>query len=323
MLKKLFRFLALAMTLVLVFVSCTTFAAKKPVKLTFGHLYNTDFYFHKAVLEFKRLVEKGTKGQILVDVFPASQLGSFDEMNQATRTGGQDLAFTGLATLNTSYRKCVIFALPYLFQNYQHIIKGWNTIVDDKEYTAKTGVHVLGFLPMPNRELMTNRPVNKLEDIKGLKIRVPQDGISNIVWKALGAIPITLSIGDVYTGLATGTIDGLENPLANLYSYKFHEVRKYVAFTNHMQDASLIIINNNKWKSLTRSQQKIITDATNKAGDLAMDLLNKADKEVEENLAKKGVEFTHPDVAPFREKAKTLWPQYLSEVEIKKIEALK
>jgi tripartite ATP-independent transporter DctP family solute receptor len=323
MLKK-FRFLALAMTLVLIFVSCTTFAAKKPTKVVFGHLYATDFYWHKAALEFKRLVEKGTKGQVVVEIYPASQLGGFAEMNQATQTGAQDIAIMGLATLCTNYPKCAVFGLPYLFRSHQHIVKGWNMLIDAKEYTAKTGVHTLGFWPIANRELMTNRPVNKFEDIQGLKIRVPSDAISGVAWKALGAIPITLTMGDVYTALATGTIDGLENPLVNLYSYKLYEVRKCVAYTDHLQEGGQITINNNKWKSLTRSQQKIITDATNKAGDLAKDLLSKADKEVVDNLAQQGVKFTRPDVAPFKEKVKkAVWGQYLSEKEIKAIEALK
>jgi tripartite ATP-independent transporter DctP family solute receptor len=323
MLKK-FRFLALAMTLVLIFVSCTTFAAKKPIKLIFGHHYNADHYFNKATLELKRLVEKKTKGQILVDIFPSCQLGSFAEMNKATRAGGQDIAIIGPGSFNTSYPKCAAFSLPYLFRNHQQIVKGWNIIVDDKKWENKTGVHTLGFWPTEQRELMTNRPVNKLEDIRGLKLRVPEDGISNVAWKALGTIPVTLSIGDVYTGLATGMVDGLEQPLANLVSYKLYEVRKYIAFTDHLQEASVLIINNKKWKSLTRSQQKIITNATNKAGDLVRNSLSKAIKEEQEILVQKGVEFTHPDVTPFREKVKkALWSQYLSEAEIKEIEALK
>jgi tripartite ATP-independent transporter DctP family solute receptor len=323
MLKK-FRFLALAMTLVLILVSCTTFAAKKPVKLVFGHTYNPDHYFNKATLEFKRLVEKKTKGQILIDVFPSCQLGSFAEMNQATRTGGQDITLIGPGSFNTSYPKCVVFSLPYLFRSHQQIVKGWNMIVDERVWEDKTGVHVVGFWPTAQRELMTNRPVNKLEDLQGLKIRVPEDGISNVAWKAMGAITVTLSIADVYTALATGTADGLEQPLANLCSYKLYEVRKDVAFTDHLQEATVTIVNKNKWKSLTRSQQKIITDAISKTGDLVKDLLSKATKEQQEYLVQKGVKFTHPDVTPFKERVKkALWGQYLSEAEIKKIEALK
>jgi tripartite ATP-independent transporter DctP family solute receptor len=266
MLKKC-RCLVLAMVLILVAVSCTAFAAAKPIKLIFGAPYAADHYDSKYDLMFKDLVEKKSKGQIVIDFYPAQQLGTIPEELQAVKTGAQQMFATSPGCICTYLPKMATFDLPYIYRDQAHhikVAKKFTSLIDQKEFVAKLGARVLGYYIDPPRQLTTKFPVKKIEDIKGVKIRLPEHPTSLALWKALGAIPIVLPLTDVYTALATGTVDAQENPFVYIQTMKFYEVQKYVALTAHKREIGFIIINNNCWNSLTKAQQKILTDAANR-----------------------------------------------------------
>jgi tripartite ATP-independent transporter DctP family solute receptor len=327
MLLKKSRCLVLAMVLILIVVSCNVFAAgKKPIKLVFGHVFATDHYYHKAVLEFKRLVEKNSKGQMLVDVFPASQLGGQKELMQATQSGAQHFWLDSLGALVTTYPKLGTFQLPYLVhekKHYENVLKKGMSLLDEKELVAKTSVSIVALWARPPRYLATNFPVNKLKDIKGLKIRVPENPVYVAFWKALGTVPTPIPIADVYTALATGTIGAFENCLSDICSFKLYEPVKYFAYTSHMQEVMAIYINAKTWGSLTPAQKKILTDAGNKSGAMAKKDVDNGEKGYWDLLKKNGKIVTHPDLAPFIERAKTTWGQFGDPELIKKVQALK
>jgi tripartite ATP-independent transporter DctP family solute receptor len=325
MLKKI-RCLALVVALILVVISCTTFAAKKPIKLVLGSEFLSDHYYIKACLNLKKLVEKESKGQILIDVFPGSQLGSAVEMFQATMTDAQQMMCTGLTAAEASYPKLRTFALPYLYRDDQHflkVLKNGKEIINEKELVSKTGVNILTFFTRPARQLTTNFPVNKLEDIKGLKLRVPATAIHQAMARALGAVPTTLPWGDVYTGLATGTIEAQENPLDTIYIDKIYEVQKYIALTSHMREMMVIFFNYKTWSNLTSSQKKIFNKAARESSDMVEKIVAASDKEYYEKLLQKGIKFTRPDLASFREKAKITWEELGDQELIKKIQVIK
>jgi tripartite ATP-independent transporter DctP family solute receptor len=323
MLKK-FRCLALVLALILVAVSCTTFAAKKPIKLVFGNVMVADHYYSKGDRYFKELVEKNSKGQILIDHFPASQLGSEPEQWQAVKSGAQQMFFGG--TPNVYWPKLITFELPYLYRDEAHrtkLAQRVTSLIDQDVMAAKTGAHILGVRLCSPRHLTTKFPVNKLEDVDGLKIRVPGNPLHMSMWRAFGAIPTVIPVADVYTALATGTVDAQENPFDVVYSFKFYEQVKYCALTAHVRSLYFLLINNNCWKSLTAQQQKILTDAVEKSNKMIEKMRKKNEAEFEKLLGKEGMKFTKPDVAPFRERVKTVWEQLGDQELIKKIQAVK
>jgi tripartite ATP-independent transporter DctP family solute receptor len=325
MLKK-FRYLALVMIVIFVFVSCTTFAAKKPVKLVYGTIFATDHFFCKSDFYFKQLVEKSSKGQIIIDYFPASQLGTEQEQLQATKSGAQQMFTASLGNLTQYWPKMSTFNLPYIYRDEAHHIKVANnlySLIDPDEFAAKTSMRILYVRIRAPRHLTTKFPVNKLEDIKGLKIRVPENPVLKAIWRALGTNPIVIPGADVYTALATGTVDAQENPFDYTYTMKFYEVVKYCALTAHMRDISLAVINNNCWNGLTANQKKIINNAAKKAGEMAMKDVKEDEEKNYNLLVKAGMKFTKPDLEPFKERAKTMWDQFGDPELIKKIEAVK
>jgi tripartite ATP-independent transporter DctP family solute receptor len=312
------------MALVLVFVSCTTFAAKKPIKLAYGCVYPPDHYYVKADQHFKELVEKNSKGQILIDYFPGGQLGSQSEMEQAVNAGSLQMYFSAL--LWRFYPKIMTLELPYIYRNEEHqqkVADKLNSVLDVDDYVAKTRVRSIGTRLSSARNLCTKFPVNKLEDIKGLKVRVPENSMHIALWKALGAIPTSIPGAEQYTALATGVVDAAENPFADIYSWKYQELLKYCALTGHTRAIYAMQINEKFWKSLTARQRKIISKAAVTSCKYSEILRKKSENDYKKLLAKAGMKFTTPDMAPFKERAKTIWSRFGDAEMIKKIEAVK
>jgi tripartite ATP-independent transporter DctP family solute receptor len=325
MLKK-FRCLVLAMILILVFVSCTTFAAAKPVKLVFGHLWNAEHFLSKGDLYFKKIVEKNSKRKILIDYYPGSQLGTAQEMMLATRSNAQQMTLTSFGGLTSYWQKLATFNLPYIYRDDTHIQKvaeKITSLLDQDEMAAKTGTHILCMRPLPARHLTTKFPVNKIEDIKGLKIRSPENQLNLALIKSWDAIPTVVPFADTYTALATGTVEAQENPLNDIYTMKFYEQQKYCALTAHMQEIILTLINNKCWNGLTKAQRKILSDAADQCAKMGLKDMKEAEEKTYNILAKEGLKFTKPDRAPFKEKAKKVWSQLGDEELIKKIEAIR
>jgi tripartite ATP-independent transporter DctP family solute receptor len=326
MLKK-FRCLALVMVLILVFVNCTTFAAvKKPIKLVFGHVFPAEHFFVKSDHYFKELVEKNSKGKILIDYYPASQLGGGPEMMQATRSGAQQLDILSPEDLAQYWQKIGTLGLPYLFRDQAHHIKvaqRLTSLINQDELAAKTGMRVLSVRIRAPRQLTTKFPVNKLDDIKGIKIRVPGTPLMVALWKAFGTIPTSMSAEDIYTALATGVIDAQENPLPDIYTRKLYEQVKYCALTGHKRDLAMLVINEKCWRSLAAKQRKIIKNAAVKSAKMGCKDAIENENKYYKLLVKAGMKFTKPDVNPFMEKAKTVWSQFGDKGMLEKVEAIK
>jgi tripartite ATP-independent transporter DctP family solute receptor len=325
MLKK-SRCLILAMALVLVVVSCTTFAAKKPIKVIYGSVFAAGEDFVKADQYFKKIVEQKSKGQILVEYYPHCQLGSAAEMYQAIMAGAQQMVSSSLGDIVPFYSACGTFDLPYLYRDQKHLLKvaaRFTSLTDQNNVATKIGMRIVSLRIRAPRHLNTKFPVNKLEDIKGRKMRVPQSPVSMDLWKALGATPIVLPGSELLTSLATGVVEASENPLEVFYKNKFWELANYCALTAHKRELVPVVVDNNWWKTLTKTQKRIITGALDKSAQMVAELVGNTDAQYKELLVKEGMQFTQPDLVPFRKKAKTIWSKYGDQKLIKKIQAIK
>jgi tripartite ATP-independent transporter DctP family solute receptor len=325
MLRK-FRYLALVMTLILAVVSSTTFAAKKPIKIVFGTCFTADHFFAKGDRYFKKLVEKNSNGQLLIDYYPAGQLGSSMEQLDAVRSGAQQMFLAGMAAPLSYWSKLKTFDLPYIIRDEAQQIKVANkmtSIIDQEELAKKIGMRILNVRIRAARHITTKFPVYKIEDLKGLKIRAPESTLFIDFLKAFGTIPTVIPSADVYTAIATGTVDAQENPYDSIYTWKYYEVQKYVARTGHIRECTAIFINDIFWKKLTASQRKILTDAAAKSAKMGIRDARKENKKYYKLLVKKGMKFTDPDLVPFRERCKPIWKKYGDQELIKKIQAIK
>ncbi|MDR1827054.1 MAG: TRAP transporter substrate-binding protein DctP, partial [Methylobacteriaceae bacterium] len=154
-----------------------------------------------------------------------------------------------------------------------------------------------------DRHILTKKLVKTPEDVKGLKIRVPANTIQVKGFEVLDAAPTPMALGEVYTALQQGTIDGMEHTIPNLLAGKYYEVIKYVALDSHIKNTTVWLTGTEFFNSLTPEQQKLLVDTGNEAGIYDTKLYFEAEKAAREELEKLGVTFTEVDREEFKKKA--------------------
>lgn len=305
-------------------LSVSVFAAT-PITLTFGDVYAQGNPYTKADEYFVHLVDTLSNGELKIDFYPAQQLGSEREMFEATISGAQDITQTSTGTLATLYLPMTTLELPYIFPDQESYYK----IADEifikyrDEIIKNTGLHILCWRERAPRHLTTKISVESLNDIQGLSIRVSEVPIRMAYWKALGTNPIPIAWSEVYTSLATGVIDAQENPLDSTYSAKLYEQQKYVTLTGHMHEIVVIMINNDKWESLSLEHQGILTEAGYRSSVYSNMLINKGIEEYKQILIEKGMIFNTINKEPFIKVAKQVWEKYGDKEILKQIQSIK
>lgn len=260
------------------------------------HIYNL------AAEYFGKIVAEKTGGEIEVQVFPAAQLGSERDMVEGLQLGSLEMTLTSTGPMGNFVPQVKLFNLPFLFKDrescYRVLDGEIGTRIADR--FVKVGVRSLGWFENGFRHITNSKvAVNSPDDMKGMKIRVMEDDVFILTMKALGASPLPMAFGELYTALEQKTVDAQENPLVVIHSSRFFEVQKYLAMTGHFYSPAVLLISEMTWKKMTPEQQKILADAATQARDYERQLSLKADQELEAALKKEGMTITHPDKAPF------------------------
>ena len=177
---------------------------------------------------------------------------------------------------------------------------------------ADKGIVGLAYTELGFRNLTNSKkPINTVEDIAGLKLRVIPNAI-NIDWvKALGANPTPMAFPEVYAGLEQKAIDGQENPLSVILANKFYEVQKYISFTAHKYEMTPFVMSKRSYDKMSEADRKIIREAATEATLYNRKLSLESDKQLEGELKAKGIEFNRPDLAPFQAATKSVTEKWL------------
>jgi len=218
--------------------------------------------------QFKTIVEKQTNGRIKVNLFPAGALGSDQANVSAVQGGTLEMVSLNSGILAAQVKDFAVYDFPFMFANFKEA----DAVVDGpfgKKMHAKLedkGIVGLGYFELGFRNITNSkRPINKVADIEGLKLRVIPNPI-NVDWvKALGGNPTPLPFPEVYSAMEQKAIDGHENPLTVINANKLYEVQKYVAMTNHQYNPQSIIVSKKFWDTLSAADKKIFTDAVQEA----------------------------------------------------------
>lgn len=278
---------------------------------------------HPAVAGMKKfadLVSVKSGGKIKVNLFLGGVLGS-DQANVSAIQGGTlEMAVMNTGILASVAKELAIFDFPFLFANE----KESDALVDGpvgKKLHAKLeekGLIGLSYWELGYRQ-MTNskRPLNKVEDIDGLKLRVIPNPI-NVAWvKALGANPTPMPFPEVYGGLEQKAIDGQENPISVIAANKFWEVQKNIALTNHQYNPQSVIFSKKIWDGMSAAEKKILDDAADEAAKTQREAGRAAVAANLDLLKKNGMtvtEFPPAEVAKLREKMKPVIAQFSASV---------
>ncbi len=265
-------------------------SAQGPIILKIGHGHSEQHPDHLGYLKFKEVLEKSSNGRMRVEIYPNEQLGSEEEMAQQVKLG----TLTGLvaARYEDMSPKLYATALPFLFRDYDHAEKVLNGPIG-KELAANTEANDMKMLAWTHsgfRQITNNaRPIQKPEDLKGLKIRTPPLESVLKSMAAFGATPTPIPFGEVYTALKTGVVDGQENPYVNIFTGKFFEVQKFLSEVNYIYLSSPFVVNLKFWKSLSPADQKLVEAAALEARDLINSLTRSEDLKAKEAMAKAGL----------------------------------
>lgn len=229
--------------------------------------------------------------------YPNGALGGSQDLAESLQSGLVDLFTDGCAQFEAWIPNAGQIEAPYLWQSVEHMHKALNGEYKDKqnELFANVNVRILGHLYYGTRQLTVNKPVNTLDDLKGMKIRVPQTDMYVKMVESWGAAATPMNLNELYMALQTGTVDGQENPLPTFDSYKFYEVVKYVIMTNHIICPNTVFINNDVWNSLSEHDQQVVQDAIDSAIEWQDDQILQSEADLVESLKEYGVEFIEPD----------------------------
>jgi tripartite ATP-independent transporter DctP family solute receptor len=197
-----------------------------------------------------------------------------------------------------------VVELPFLIRDFAHADRVFMGPIGKDlcdKVTASSGSKCLGLWENGFRSLVNNkRPINSVEDIKGLKIRTMENSAHQALWKALGADPVPMAWGDAYTAVQQGALDGLENAITLLYSLKTNEISKYLAVTEHLYSPAVVLMQQDIWDGMTPEDQKVFQDSFNEVSIYEREVSRSDAGKAEEGLANQGMEVTHPDKEGFR-----------------------
>ncbi len=219
--------------------------------------------------KFAELVAAKSGGKLKVNVFPGGVLGGDAPTIAAVQGGTVDFSLQNSGILASQVKDFEIYDFPFLFSNPKEV----DAVVDGafgQKMHAKLqdkGLVGLSYFELGFRNITNSkRPINKVEDIEGLKLRVIPNAI-NVDWvKALGANPTPMAFPEVYAGLESKAIDGQENPLTVINSNKLYEVQKHLALTGHQYNPQSLIVSKKTWDTLSADDKKAITEAATEAG---------------------------------------------------------
>jgi len=255
---------------------------------------------YEGALKFKEVVEEKSDGRYEVKIFPGNQLGTPREMLAQLALNDTQIMASG----DPGIKEIEYLALPYLMNgiaNYSAIINSdigdsWNEkLVDERQ------IRLLGFLPRSPRQISTNKPINTMADLAGLKLRSPERDYYVESLTALGAKPTPMAFAEVYAALQTGVVDGQENPIETIYASKFYEVQDAVAMVDYIDKPAYVMIGEPFWSGLSEEDRAIFQEAQLASRQVVEEILPGQQEDFIAKMKEAGVTFTYPDKAPFIE----------------------
>lgn len=272
--------------------------------LKVGHVWPNSEIHAQAVQRFKDEVEELSEGRLVIEIYENGSLGDDRDLLEGLKIGTADIWVGGAGVLSGSSETAQIFTVPFMFDDQAHFDKVYNGEVGEeisKRINEESGYQVLSYWVRGARMLTVNQEVNTPDDLKGLRIRVPDSPVFVNSWRMLGASPTPMAFGEVFTSLQQGVIEGQENPLSLIYNSRFNEVVDYLVLTEHVREPISIVINDAKLQALDSELQEILFAAANgNAKSYAANEVLSGEQGYLDKLEEAGMNVITPDLAAFQ-----------------------
>jgi tripartite ATP-independent transporter DctP family solute receptor len=261
------KYSARILTAVIAAIAFATGAAAQDTKhYRFAHDQQLNSGYSVAYDLFSAKLKELSKGTMLVDQFPGAQLGQEPQLLQLVKSGDLDFAIVSSANTSTISPQAGVMSLHFLFRNEAHVVKA---LADPKVIDAikamidetAQGLHVIATGSQGVRNIYSKKEVHKVDDVKGMKIRVQATATEDTMFPAYGAQTVHMPFGSVYTSLQTGVVEAAENSI-NVYLINRHyEVAPVLSITEHEANNALLFISDKLWQSLSAEQKQWVTTA--------------------------------------------------------------
>ncbi|GAA1697423.1 ABC transporter substrate-binding protein [Mycolicibacterium murale] len=285
-----------AAVLALSAVSCSAGSDSGAIILKFAHDSPPTSPYQAAAETFKEQVEQGTNGRVEVKIFPSAQLGEEDVVINGLQSGAVDATIVNVPSLEPTVKELQLFFMPFLFQNEDQALRVTEGPVGERMEQAisqKVGAETLGWGSIGEAVLAnTVRAVSSPADMHGLKIRTSTSSIATDTYKALGALPTQLAFGEVYQGLQSGIVDGLDSGSVDLVDMKFYQVLNHVTLLRQFVRLAPVLVSQNALDKVSAEDQQIIRDAGKAAAEAELAEDKSQSEEALKTLPDNGVQVT-------------------------------
>jgi tripartite ATP-independent transporter DctP family solute receptor len=239
-------------------------------------------------------------------VFPASQLGNENQINEGLGLGTVDIIYTGTSFAGSIHKPLAISGAPFMLRDFNH----WKAYRDSKlfrdiakGYEDKTKHKIVALTYYGERMVTANKEIKKPEDMKGMKLRVPPAPLYLMLAKSVGANATPIAFAEVYLALQQGTVNGQENPLPTIMAKKFYEVQSHIMLTGHIVESLLTIVGSHVWAKLSDADKKVFEEVLAQAAAKASDEIRASEQTIADQLRKLGKTVVQVDREAFRKAA--------------------
>jgi tripartite ATP-independent transporter DctP family solute receptor len=286
------------------------------LELKFGHVGEPGSLFDVSATEFAKRANAKLAGKATIVVYGSSQLGGDKEMLQKLKLGTLDFALPS-TVMSSEADLFGLFEMPYLVKDRAHMQKIEKAIFWSKlEPAAEVkGLKILAVWENGYRHITNNKhPIVKPEDLKGIKLRIPEGKWRLRMFQAYGSNPSPMKLSEVFTALSTGVMDGQENPLTQIWSQKFQEVQKYLSLTGHVYTPAFVTVGAKRWASLPADVRKIVEDTAKETQAFVYEHATKDDDELVGKFTAAGVKVNQADKDAFIAASKGIYDEFGAEV---------
>jgi tripartite ATP-independent transporter DctP family solute receptor len=265
--------------------------------------------------KFKELAEQRSKGDIQIDIFHSSMLGSQQQMQEQVQLGVIPVV-TSASNIVDMEPKFGLFEFPFLFASRAHVFRVLDGDIGkqlSESLVKNKGVRVIAYGELGFRQITNRvRPIESPDDLRGLRIRVPSSKFRIAVFQALGAAPTSIDYKELYGALQQGVVDGQENPLGAFKEKSMWDVQKFISITNHVFTPITLLVNEQWWKGLPAAQRDLLQVAAHDAAIFERAEMVRMDEELLKDFEARGVKINHPKLDAFVKQTQPVWAQFES-----------
>ncbi len=306
---KRFRLLSLCLVLAMLasaLVGCSGGGKKQDVKVfKLANVSALGDERDQSLKEFARLVSEKSNGEIKIEVYSGGTLGGWRDTIEGLEPGIVQIVCESIGTLEPYSKTASIDAYPYLYRDYEHYKKVMEGEIGEQLLASvgkEGGFVIMGPSYRGARIMTSNKKVESVDNLKGVKIRAPGIQMYIKTWEYLGASPVPMDATEIYTGLQQGTVDAQENPVLFSYGNAYYDVCKYLVMTNHVMSTDVFIFNDDFFNGLPEETQKILREAATEAGNFRTQLVFDKEGEAIKEMEAKGMEVINPNIKEFQDK---------------------